>query len=758
MVTNENNKPSQAKNPNENESLAQRRARLRGTLTKQAIPNDPFGLGNIPQNQTNQSQTTANTGSNTSINGSDTVSGEVSDLNQANLSQDNQVLENIGDISTTNEEGNHLLSDFIFGEDGQEVDGEIGPILEVDLDSIANFDDNTRSPSDASDISELDSQNTDKSLDWPVNETVLNPIDNKQPDAKQTVASSKSVKNKSKLNQSDKNEDKSVNNKGLKLALDTSNLDNETLSVLKNLDLGIDVCATNIAQIHHMLKDSLESKISSNANSFSEIGVSLTVLIESLSAALEPLQAVGELVPAVSELVSAIDAKLDQDGYNQVKLTPDELITNLAFQLSNGQIDPWTFKCAYMSIFPEDHPADLLHRLVELLGTQRLAGNLFRAAYDAVQSSGPGAGNDQYQYDSAVNAKLLKEIETLKLANTKLNESLVKQEELLNEQLNIRDQELLESSDEIRIKFEELNTRFSELNNSFISQSTVLAEKDSEIQNKTFELSTKNQEVNQLKAQIEELKEQYKDMITNLQQELSKSANESLSLKNEIKSLKSAGNQNASSDGQPNLATNPSLAKEQVNNSSKPLFKQDLKAQTIEPGFFDANPIEESEGSLFDSGPSRPIFDKPVQTGLLEQNNIVTKPNNANNSQPKISQPVLNPQSGKGPQMQTNSINSSIPNNSALVNPATSSLLNSGSKTATYDFSYKKPGQPSMSGPIGTGNYGTGIRSQVFEVIVRQALEGQPWRETCVGPMTLNAISVDEIEAEVDRRKKLLQK
>ena len=52
MVTNENNKPSQAKNPNENESLAQRRARLRGTLTKQAIPNDPFGLGNIPQNQT----------------------------------------------------------------------------------------------------------------------------------------------------------------------------------------------------------------------------------------------------------------------------------------------------------------------------------------------------------------------------------------------------------------------------------------------------------------------------------------------------------------------------------------------------------------------------------------------------------------------------------------------------------------------------------------------------------------------------------
>jgi hypothetical protein len=71
-----------------------------------------------------------------------------------------------------------------------------------------------------------------------------------------------------------------------------------------------------------------------------------------------------------------------------------------------------------------------------------------------------------------------------------------------------------------------------------------------------------------------------------------------------------------------------------------------------------------------------------------------------------------------------------------------------------------KPPQPSpgMSSLTGTGSYGSGVRAQVFEVIVRQALAGAPWREICAGPMSVNNISPDEVETEVKRREQLLKK
>lgn len=47
------------------------------------------------------------------------------------------------------------------------------------------------------------------------------------------------------------------------------------------------------------------------------------------------------------------------------------------------------------------------------------------------------------------------------------------------------------------------------------------------------------------------------------------------------------------------------------------------------------------------------------------------------------------------------------------------------------------------------------VRAQVFEVIVRQALAGAPWREICAGLMKVNRISPEEVEAEVKRRKAL---
>jgi hypothetical protein len=51
------------------------------------------------------------------------------------------------------------------------------------------------------------------------------------------------------------------------------------------------------------------------------------------------------------------------------------------------------------------------------------------------------------------------------------------------------------------------------------------------------------------------------------------------------------------------------------------------------------------------------------------------------------------------------------------------------------------------------GAYGSGVRAQVFEVIVRQALAGAPWKEICRGPMQVNNISEADIEKEMERRK-----
>ncbi|MBU6454817.1 MAG: hypothetical protein KGS72_23820 [Cyanobacteria bacterium REEB67] len=51
------------------------------------------------------------------------------------------------------------------------------------------------------------------------------------------------------------------------------------------------------------------------------------------------------------------------------------------------------------------------------------------------------------------------------------------------------------------------------------------------------------------------------------------------------------------------------------------------------------------------------------------------------------------------------------------------------------------------------GSYGSGLRAQVFEVIVRQGLAGAPWREICAAPMSKNAIDPEEVQAEIDKRR-----
>lgn len=43
-------------------------------------------------------------------------------------------------------------------------------------------------------------------------------------------------------------------------------------------------------------------------------------------------------------------------------------------------------------------------------------------------------------------------------------------------------------------------------------------------------------------------------------------------------------------------------------------------------------------------------------------------------------------------------------------------------------------------------------RQQIFEVIVRQAISGAPWRTICQSPMQANKITEDEIVAEAKAR------
>ena len=83
------------------------------------------------------------------------------------------------------------------------------------------------------------------------------------------------------------------------------------------------------------------------------------------------------------------------------------------------------------------------------------------------------------------------------------------------------------------------------------------------------------------------------------------------------------------------------------------------------------------------------------------------------------------------------------------VKPAAPTQLASEAQTNT---------QASASFVSAVGSYGSGVRAQVFEVIVRQALAGTQWREICAVPMQSNNISPQEVEAEVKRRQALLKK
>jgi hypothetical protein len=507
-------------------------------------------------------------------------------------------------------------------------------------------------------------------------------------------------------------------------------MDEKMAEMLNGLDTQLGICSMNLAQITKSASEQLEmvrnlADVVQN-QAFGEIGLSLSSLSESMSAALEPMKAVGELVPAIDNLVTTIERGVNKQ--DTPKLTPDELVMSLANQLSNGQIDPWTFKCAYMAVFPSEHPADLLKKLVELLGAQTLSGDLFRSAYDAVQAPDPPRPVYQPQMQQQAEEQVrevvrevvtvvqdeavLAQIEELRKFNEELRLRMDQRENEYAEMLAAKDSEVQESQAMLNARFEEFNSRHEEV-------SEMMRQRNDMLQQKETELQQKDSELNILRSQLDEMRDQTRDMVADLQRQ---------------------------------LATTQQAVEEAARaKAAVPL----TKAQT---NFFEATgsttPVAPSGGSLFSEPAPQPTFNaSPNQGAPLN----VAAPQLAVPAPQPV--PVPQPQPQPEPTPQPSPSATATQAELAPINEPVGLAANLANNPAISNQAIPRPQVSAPTTPMmGSGSYGSGVRAQVFEVIVRQALAGAPWREICAGPMQVNNISPDEVEAEVKRRQALLKK
>ncbi len=528
----------------------------------------------------------------------------------------------------------------------------------------------------------------------------------------------------------------------------------EALEMLTSIDQALGICAMNLSSLQttaseqtdvlRTLRETLQNQ------TFFELGLNLNTLMESMSAALEPMKAVGELVPAIDQLVSTMVTREDQE--KEQRISPDVLVSGLVDQLGNGKIDPWTFKCAYMAVYPDVSPADLLHRLVELLGTQRMSGDLFRSAYEAINMAdaprrGVSTADGVREIEVIKEVEVVKEVEVIKVVQDeeilrqledlrRANEDLrsllddkdsdvgrrfEEREREFNLRLEERESELSRRIDERESEYAELlaskeqeiqetqemlHSRFEEFNARYEEMVETVNQRDEELKVKEDELIRKESEISMLKTQLEELSEQYKDTVESLNKQLSSPQ-------------RMAEAQKISQQLPP--VPGPAAA---------PRVPDDNKPRT---SFFD----QDSKG-----GAGAALFQKPVDTfsGMSQ------KPT-GNDASMFGAPPAPGAPSGM-----------SAPPDSPSVSfggaPPTTTIQEQPSNQAVPKPVQTTPGVPGM----GSGSYGSGVRAQVFEVIVRQALAGAPWREICAGPMSVNNITADEVEQEVKRREALLKK
>ncbi len=542
----------------------------------------------------------------------------------------------------------------------------------------------------------------------------------------------------------------------------------EALEMLTSIDQALGICAMNLSSMQTAsneqtdvlknLRETLQNQ------TFFELGLNLNTLMESMSAALEPMKAVGELVPAIDQLVSAMVSNEEKE--QKTRMSPDKLVMGLADQLGAGQIDPWTFKCAYMALFPDEHPADLLHRLVELLGTQKVSGELFRSAYDAVQAAEPVRVNASGEVVKEVikevivevvkevevevvkvvpDEEVVRELEDLKRAHedlrlmlddkdSDLGRRFEEREKEFSSRLEDREAELTKRLEERETEYAELlaakeheiqetqemlHSRFEEFNSRYEEMVETVNQRDEELKVKDDEVMRRESEITQLKAQLDELKESFKDTVENLQKQLTSSQKAAQEANMQAQAI----SQQRAPVPQPEESPKPQGS----------FFDQDSskqqQSQTQAPNAFG--------GGSGDGGAARPLFQHQVDTF------------NSMSKMPKEqAQPTVfgGPPTPGAPPTPPDSFGGGAPPTGPIPETSTQAV--------------PKPPQPTpgMSPMNGSGSYGSGVRAQVFEVIVRQALAGAPWREICAGPMSVNNISPEEVEGEVKRREALLKK
>jgi hypothetical protein len=506
----------------------------------------------------------------------------------------------------------------------------------------------------------------------------------------------------------------------------------QMLEMLSNIDQQLGICSLNMAHLSKAATEQLDVVRSLadiiQQQAFSEISLSLNSLSESMSAALEPMQAVGELVPAIDALVVTLGSRPSEpakDKEDDAKLTPEQLVMSLADQLSVGKIDAWTFKCSYMAVFPSEHPADLLRRLVDLLGSQRLSGDFFRAAYDAVQMpdppprvyTQPNLEGREVEIRMVQDEAVLAQIEELRQQNEQMRMRMDAREEDFAELLASKDQEVQETQQMLNSRWEEFSSQYEKL-------SELVNQRNEMIQEKDRELSQKETEIGVLKAQLDEMKDHTREMVADLQRQLT--------------STKAVVEEHARNQPKPSTSffdqpQQPSQTNAALFDSPKPLFAGEQQTQQAQQQLIQ-QPVQQQAAPI----------QQPMQQSVAQvQQPIQPAQSVMNNSQNPVVQPSANPvSSNEYSSASATSDNvpvpAPLPTNQAIPRPQVAA-----------------PTTPFASA---AGSYGSGVRAQVFEVIVRQALAGAPWREICAGPMQVNNISADEVEAEVKRRQALLKK
>jgi hypothetical protein len=305
-------------------------------------------------------------------------------------------------------------------------------------------------------------------------------------------------------------------------------------------------------------------------------------------------------------------------------------------------------------------------------------------------------------------------------------EQFLQREENLSKQLLEKEQEVEEIRSQLDGQWNELSSQCEALKMALENSAEILKEKESELNKKITDLSAKDAENLQLKAQMGELKDKTKEMMTDLQKQLAKKHEEELARKDQEESVK----------------------KQETENLDK---NMQVPLQNAQSGFFDFVSTGNSNNTLFNN--SSPTLFNNQPNGIINDETLVA------NAAPVLQniQPQSEMNNWQKADGKPNTAGFMADNNQQTISSNSNSVLNPQAMTMSANDAQANT-QASASFVSAVGSYGSGVRAQVFEVIVRQALAGTQWREICAVPMQSNNISPQEVETEVKRRQALLKK